>query len=371
MNNTPRQAAPDDARLRARLLEQLFIALPGSLSLLVLATGVTLMAVQPYCNAGTLTLWAVALGVVLGARLVHWIAWRHVRERFSLAFWERGFALGSVLTVLCWATFIPLFMTRLPVAGQAFMAFLFSGITLGAAASLAAQLRLFLLYPLLLLLPMALTFLYEGGRWRIAMAAITLFYVAMAPQLAAAHQRLLRKTLEEAARLDARHREEARRARRDPLTGLPNRLALEEHLSQAIARARRRGRNLLVALFDLDGFKPVNDRFGHATGDVLLQMLASRLRASLRDGDVLCRLGGDEFVLVMEALGDAPCEAAASALRARLLPPLQSPVTLADGQEVKVTASLGTACFPAQGDTPEALLRQADAAMYRDKQRRR
>jgi len=155
------------------------------------------------------------------------------------------------------------------------------------------------------------------------------------------------------------------RAHSDPLTGLPNRAALERFLPMAQQRSQA-GQGCLALLYlDLDGFKPVNDRFGHAAGDLLLKEVAARLRACLRDGDLVARLGGDEFLMVLQvpatqALGQAR-QIAERALRS-----LAQPVRLGE-QETTIGCSIGGALWPLDhADLGEAL-ELADQALYRAK----
>lgn len=150
----------------------------------------------------------------------------------------------------------------------------------------------------------------------------------------------------------------------DALTGLPNRVLLADRMRQALAQGQRRGHLLAVAFLDLDGFKAVNDRQGHAAGDLLLQMLARRLKAALRDGDTLARVGGDEFVAVLVDLDTA--EAVEPVLH-RLLDAVAEPFVLG-AETVQISTSIGVTLSPRDGSETELLLRQADQAMYRAKQ---
>jgi diguanylate cyclase (GGDEF)-like protein len=157
--------------------------------------------------------------------------------------------------------------------------------------------------------------------------------------------------------------EELRRlAMHDPLTGLPNRTLLADRLDQALARARRDSGHVAVILIDLDRFKHVNDSLGHPAGDALLSELALRLRAACRSSDTLARLGGDEFVLVAEAVRDADH---ALDIAQRLATAWTAPIPVL-GRELHVDASTGVA-ISHPDSTGEALLANADAAMYRAK----
>ena len=150
----------------------------------------------------------------------------------------------------------------------------------------------------------------------------------------------------------------------DALTGLPNRVLLGDRLRQGMTQAQRRGQKLAVAYLDLDGFKAINDQYGHAAGDQLLMSVATRMREALRDGDTLARLGGDEFVAVLVDLSDV---AACAPLLTRLLAAAAEPVHLGD-LVLQVSASLGVTFYPqAEEADADQLLRQADQAMYQAK----
>lgn len=174
--------------------------------------------------------------------------------------------------------------------------------------------------------------------------------------------------LDTSRNLEKLRQEEAKRARRDALTALPNRLALEEYLPKAQERARERGTSMAVGLMDLDGFKSVNDTYGHAAGDKVLAELSRRLWETLRENGYVARLGGDEFVVVLENLDtDTANEQAAAALDS-LSSVVAEPFVLDDGNTATVGLAMGVALFPQDGDKPGALLRQADNAMYQVKQ---
>jgi diguanylate cyclase (GGDEF)-like protein/PAS domain S-box-containing protein len=149
----------------------------------------------------------------------------------------------------------------------------------------------------------------------------------------------------------------------DPLTALPNRVLLVDRMTQALARARRQGTRVSVFYLDLDGFKEVNDRWGHAVGDEVLRVLAGRLAAAIRPADTVARVGGDEFVVLCEGLHSA---AATSEIAARLLGAVATPVDHQAGT-VGLTASVGSASTVGARSLPETLIEAADQAMYRAK----
>lgn len=147
----------------------------------------------------------------------------------------------------------------------------------------------------------------------------------------------------------------------DQLTALPNRRLFEELFHRHAALAQRSGEAMALLFVDLDHFKDVNDSHGHAAGDVLLTTAADRLRGALRQGDVVCRLGGDEFVVLLAQAH--PWEAVAQAAR-RLLAAVEAPFALPSGDRVRLSASIGIALLPHDGDDLDTLMRHADLAMY-------
>ncbi|GIX21817.1 MAG: hypothetical protein KatS3mg121_0600 [Gammaproteobacteria bacterium] len=172
--------------------------------------------------------------------------------------------------------------------------------------------------------------------------------------------------------LEVHHKEDERRrateriqqlALYDVLTGLPNRALFLDRLKQALAAAQRRGRRGAVFFLDLDRFKEINDTRGHDVGDQVLIEVAARLKAVVREEETLARLGGDEFVALLPRLSSA---AEAARVAERLLAALAEPLDVA-GQRYRLSAGVGIAFFPDEGDRVEQLLRHADIAMYRAK----
>jgi diguanylate cyclase len=153
------------------------------------------------------------------------------------------------------------------------------------------------------------------------------------------------------------------KAERDFLTGLPNRALLNDRLAQAIALVRRHRKRLAVLYVDLDNFKDINDSFGHAVGDQLLQAAARRLEHCIRHSDTVSRHGGDEFVVLLsevESVEDAVC------VSGKLIAAMAEPHLIAD-HRVEVTSSIGICLFPDDADDAETILTNADTAMYHAK----
>ncbi|WP_372866485.1 diguanylate cyclase domain-containing protein [Pseudomonas sp.] len=153
-------------------------------------------------------------------------------------------------------------------------------------------------------------------------------------------------------------------ARHDPLTGLPNRLLLEEFLTHALVRARSNATRVALVFIDLNGFKQINDKHGHAVGDQLLVSTAQRLQQTLRESDMVARLGGDEFVVIIEGLARSKSlHQEAQIISEKILQQLSQPLSLGNASH-QVGASLGIAMFPEHGSHIDSLIHIADQAMY-------
>jgi diguanylate cyclase (GGDEF)-like protein/PAS domain S-box-containing protein len=167
-----------------------------------------------------------------------------------------------------------------------------------------------------------------------------------------------RKLAEETIRFMAYH---------DILTGLPNRVLLNERLNMELIRAERNRLSFALLVIDLDQFKTVNDTFGHYAGDLLLKALAKRLKQLLRKSDTVARIGGDEFVIMLTEIQKAEN---AWAIAEKIVNSLEQNVII-EGREVRVTVSLGISLFPDHGSTADLLVQRADSAMYRAKEMNR
>jgi len=155
-------------------------------------------------------------------------------------------------------------------------------------------------------------------------------------------------------------------ATHDSLTDLPNRFLMEDRLKLMLVRAKRAGTVAAVMFMDIDYLKTVNDTYGHDIGDLLLIALAERLRKCVRESDSVSRIGGDEFVITLEAIREVKdADRMVALLRREISRPLRL-----GGHKIKVSASIGVALYPLDGEDSEALLRAADVAMYKVKKAR-
>jgi diguanylate cyclase len=153
----------------------------------------------------------------------------------------------------------------------------------------------------------------------------------------------------------------------DALTGLPNRRLLHDRLSQALAQGARQHKRVVLLLLDLDDFKSINDRLGHAVGDKVLRTVANRLVAGIRNADTACRYGGDEFVIMLPEVEHTRI---ADVMSEKLRRVLSAPYVI-DGCEIRMTASTGKVVYPYEGQSPAELMNKADVALYRAKTTRK
>jgi diguanylate cyclase (GGDEF)-like protein len=179
--------------------------------------------------------------------------------------------------------------------------------------------------------------------------------------LARVHNMLEVRLLHESARYHGKMLESLSRI--DPLTDLANRRLLGERMTMALAHARRRGTAMAVVYLDLDGFKQVNDAFGHPAGDLLLKMVAGRLASMVRKEDTLARMGGDEFIIV---LTDINRPESASTVAAKALEAVSRSYSI-EGHSIRMTASAGIGIYPLHGEDASTLIKSADLALYEAK----
>jgi diguanylate cyclase (GGDEF)-like protein/PAS domain S-box-containing protein len=194
----------------------------------------------------------------------------------------------------------------------------------------------------------------DGSQVVVEILARSMDYKGRRARVAAIRDITERKAAEAQIRFMANH---------DALTRLPNRVLFRDRLEQALARARRDGDEVAVLCLDLDRFKEVNDMRGHAAGDALLKQVAARLTAVVRESDTLARLGGDEFAIVQTGL---PQPQHAAGFAERLVRAVAEPFEY-EGEAMVIGLSIGIALFPADGGDAEALLKNADTALYRAK----
>jgi diguanylate cyclase (GGDEF)-like protein len=150
-------------------------------------------------------------------------------------------------------------------------------------------------------------------------------------------------------------------AMHDPLTRLPNRRSFDDHLAKTLSNAQRKKQAFAIFYMDLDGFKSVNDNYGHDVGDGALIVASTRIKEVIRGSELLARVGGDEFALIVEDFTD---QEALGQLASRIIASMEKPVLTIQHQEVKLGISIGIASYPLHAKDSESLISAADSAMY-------
>ena len=356
----PSEAGGDTAfDQSASLLRTIPIGIAGS----ALPAAVVAWELRAQAPAALLWVWFAALLLAHLARLLTWLgARRDARAGAHAVQWLQRLRASALALGGSWAL-LPLLPSALTPFDELLIAAVIAAVCGAGVAQQSADAWSALLFTVPPATACCARLLVSGVPMLQPVGMLALLYFGFLVLAA----RRIEGTFIELSRLHARA---ARQSLHDALTGLPNRLALNQHLQDALARARRSGTLVAVGYLDLDGFKQVNDDHGHDAGDALLRELARRWDEQLRGGELIGRLGGDEFVVVIEDIDPARATAQLGAVFERLHAATVAPVRLPTHAEAQVGLTLGVARFPLDGDDPDTLLRQADAAMYQLKQRK-
>lgn len=300
----------------------------------------------------------VVMGAACLARFITWMKKRkqtldvHSAERMVTgATWVSG-SLGVICSIWCVMSFL-----TAPADLRIYYPMIMSMGSLATAYCLSTIRGATIINLLIGLLPISLLLLFSGNR--MDLAAGTSLVVASAFLL-----RMIFQQHDQLVDLLLLQRQMRELADTDPLTGLPNRRVLAERLDEQIQRAGPNA-SFALALLDLDGFKPVNDQYGHGCGDLLLCEVADRLRAACGPNALPARLGGDEFAILVPAGSAISLAAIADHMLAALVPPYRI-----EGHVIRVGASIGVATWPGDGATSRDLFETADAALYAVKAQR-
>jgi diguanylate cyclase (GGDEF)-like protein len=368
-NQSPRTDAAPAVILRQRI-NLLYDALPLSLFGVSAGAILTVWLISRGAPNGVQSAWLATALALSACRLLGYLYFRRgagdqAPERLRLT-WALG---GVVLNGLVWGSTSLLLFPAGDPEGQVVLAFVIAGITAGGVNAVSVFLLPSLLFTTLVLSPLIGRLWLSESALGSGVALACLLYALVLAFSAVRHNRTLIDSLQMRHAREQAEADIVRQAYHDPLTNLPNRRMLLEYLHQDLALARRHGHLGALVFLDLDRFKTVNDSLGHQIGDGLLQAAAARLRAEIKDGDTACRLGGDEFVLLFTELSKDPVDAAYLARQAaeQVRLALAEPYRI-DGHDLHVSASIGIALYPSDGDDPDALLRAADTAMYRAKE---
>lgn len=351
-----------ELRVRDERLRLLYQHGPMTAATSALVAAVLLLWMHARVPAVDAIVWSALFAAVTAARFGLMLL--HARRCAALApeIWLRLFAIGALLAGCIWgATAIWLFPNSL--LEQFFDLLICAGLAAGAATSLSCVPSVWALFTYPMLAIVALRLAMEAGTMPHIAALLAVVFGFALTVAARTNSRLLVTSLRlRFANIELAHELEAL-ATRDALTGLANRLILVERLASALRRANRSNDDVAVVFVDCDGFKAVNDTYGHAAGDEYLKKVARALELAVRDSDTVARLGGDEFIILIERCGTRD---ALDRVVRRIHMRAMQPIAVGD-QTIVPRLSVGVTCYAGDGTEGDALIRQADQAMYQAK----
>lgn len=357
-----RNDRPADA-IYVELVDSLFSVIPPLavflVSLAAVGSAIVIKTGDRAVLALTIAGLLVSIDRILLIRRYRRVAAEQALPAATARAWERSFAVRSIASAVIVSTIgARCFMLPYPSVHMLISGFLIA-YSAGTVTRIPYRPKLAVTSLLIVAVPINIACLIHGGEAYWCLSLVMLIFLFGAFETV----EHLYRTIVSQLTLKQRF---AGLARRDPLTGLSNRLALSENLDTAISATRQSGRGLAVHSLDLDRFKGANDRFGHPVGDALLQVVGQRLRRLSRESDLLVRLGGDEFVLVQTGIDSRE---QALALANRVIDAISAPCKV-KGHTIDIGTSIGIAFLPLEDLTGDELLARADQALYQAKRTR-
>jgi len=352
------------AYVRGEQVRLVYQQAPPAQLLSILAVGVVCLVLRGAAEAGALVAWFLVVTAVTIGRIALSLSFRRARpEAGAMRRWEIAFVISLAAVGLAWGVGGWLVMPHDSPVHAAVVYFFLMGVAGGAVASYSAHATAVIVAVCALMLPVTIGFAIAGPAPLRAMALGGVLYLLAAVRGSRTFGFFLRRTFQLQYELHQGYTYAREQARTDELTGLANRRAFLEQGRVAIEQARRYQRPLALVLFDIDHFKRVNDTWGHAAGDEVLRCVAAAARRAARASDTPGRIGGEEFGMLLPETGAAEARVLAERLRndiAALRVPWMD-------QSLAITCSFGVSeCLEATADI-EALLREADTALYRAK----
>lgn len=301
--------------------------------------------------------------------------------RLSLVAWSRKsvsstkfklniFILATVVSALLWGIIGSVLMPINDARSQMIIIVIVAGVTAGGLQSLQASLAASISFVILIILPLTIWLLTQGGVsytvLGIAMGAYLIYMLVISKQSYGSLIEIFNLRFENLALVNSLSKSNNKLeylSSHDPLTHLPNRASFAILFTRALALAQRKNKKLAILFIDLDRFKVVNDTYGHDIGDHLLIAVADRLKHRLRDTDIVARISGDEFILLLEEPDSA---AIVAKIAKEILAHLSLPIII-DSHQLMINASIGISIYPQDGTNRSILLKNADTALYRAK----
>lgn len=349
----------------------------GLLTSLVCAT-VLAVVVFPNVEKNTIFIWYAFFVLVTLLRYMAVISYKKNKEKVRITLWRNLFIVGALLGGINWGLSGSMLLVSETTFQLTVQILIIAGITAGAVPLYAGIIVSAILFLVTTLLPLIIYLLFMKMSTFFLLGITISAYLVYLIMLSIKQHNLIRESiglryeneglvrdlLNAKKQLEGINQKLHQAATHDPLTNLANRNLFEESLEQAINRAERQKKILALLYIDLDGFKQINDHYGHAMGDILLLSVVQRLKNNLRAIDITARLGGDEFVAILE---DIQRRENVVPIVKNLMQALNEPYMLAQ-VKVSIGVSIGISFYPLDGYDVESLLRNADNAMYHVKQ---
>lgn len=332
--------------------------LPAVISNVVLAA-VVAAGLWQALSIWALSAWLALIAAVAALRITQLIHYRRAEHPNALR-WRRYYVATLLLNGALWGATIPAFGPSLGLESELFLVVAVAGVSAGALPVNGAIPWIYCAYLACSLLPVVALYLVSGGHPQFLFGVMGLLYAAILIIAAVQLSRRLRATHELSARLEQANRELARQATHDPLTGLPNRTRFESAVDSELERVARYGARCALVMLDIDHFKRINDAYGHATGDEILERVGATLKTEMRGADCAARWGGEEFIALLPETGLENAHHVAERIRCRV-------VRIGVDDRNRISASLGVAVCNDREER-STLFQRLDRALYRAKQ---
>lgn len=365
---TPIAPWPDasslEAHVRAEQVRVLFQQAPPAQLIAIVASGIVSYVLWDVGNHTRIAIWFAVVTALTAGRIAFAVRFRmRAPAAADMAPWEQGFIISLLAVSLAWGIGGWLIMPADSVIHQAVVYFFLMGVAGGAVATYSAHSAACMTAILALMVPATIGFGLEPSIELRAMAAGGVLYLAAALRSTRSFGFFLRRTFQLSFDLQQSNSRAQELARTDDLTGLSNRRAFVEQGTMVVESARRYHRPFTLIMFDIDYFKRINDTHGHAAGDAALKAVAKALKDAARTTDTTGRLGGEEFGLLLpETNGDD-----AMIVAGRLRRDIAALIVRHEGAQILLTCSLGVAEWKDTSGNLDALLRNADQALYEAK----
>lgn len=357
----PRRSSPGvDAQVRNERIRVLYRQAVTTVTASVAVAGLLAALMWPRVPMADAIAWLALFTAITAARYVSLAAHARFGERRPPQYWDNIFRAGAFLAGCSWGLSAIWLFPKSEPEYQFFVVIVGMGLAAGAASSLSTSFWAYLLFLFPTVLPPSVRILFEPGMLTHVAGITSIVYCVAMVGVGINNARTMSTALRlRFSNLELAHELEAL-ATRDSLTGLPNRLILVERLQTALKRADRGEHDVAVAFVDCDGFKKINDTYGHQAGDEYLKRVGDMLRACVRDVDTVARLGGDEFIVLLERCGS---RSDVERIVRRMLEATTHDIRIGNAA-VRPRFSMGVSCYPCDGTDPETLIKQADEAMY-------